>query len=433
MTDTKYIGTAPGRLDVMGGIADYSGSLVLQKQIKQTTTVTFKHRNDGLILAKTFSTDEPSSTFIIEYKNLLRSGNILDFQYAREQFQGKAGGSWAAYVIGCLLVLQHYKGIQISGAELEISSTIPEGKGVSSSAALEIATMRALEKAFDLHFAKNEMAKLAQIVENNIVGAPCGLMDQLASAYGHPNFLLPIICQPDRLLPKIEIPEYLHFVGIDSGLRHHVGGASYADVRAAAFMGYSIIAQHYGHSHDEILEAMAKNRQSLAHHGYLCNVNKNQYLKALENLLPEQISGEEYFHHYGSNIDSATKIYADKTYKVHQSVAHAIFENDRINHYYLLFKEVGLDEKVIFNKLGQYMYQSHDSYSQVGLGSAGTDRLVALAKEHRGQGIYGAKITGGGSGGTVCFLAIGQQGMDTCHKIHEQYQQEIGKNTLIIL
>ena len=79
------------------------------------------------------------------------------------------------------------------------------------------------------------------------------------------------------------------------------------------------------------------------------------------------------------------------------------------------------------------MYQSHDSYSQVGLGSAGTDRLVALAKEHRGQGIYGAKITGGGSGGTVCFLAIGQQGMDTSHKIHEQYQQEIGKNTLMIL
>ena len=67
-----------------------------------------------------------------------------------------------------------------------------------------------------------------------------------SSYFGEKRKLLPILCQPDTLYPLLEIPENLHFIGIDSGLRHFVGGASYSDVRTAAFMGYSIIASRNG-------------------------------------------------------------------------------------------------------------------------------------------------------------------------------------------
>jgi galactokinase len=429
MESSVYFGTAPGRLDVMGGIADYSGALVLQKQIKECTTVRYTPRQDSLLIAKTFSPEEPASAFIIDANVLLKDGQV-DFAHARAAFQGKAGGSWAAYVLGCLLVLQKHKGIKLQGAEFEIHSEIPEGKGVSSSAALEVATLKALQQAYCVTFQKNEIALLAQIVENQIVGAPCGLMDQLTCAFGQANHLLPIICQPDRLLPMLAIPNYVHFVGIDSGLRHHVGGASYTDVRAAAFMGYSIIAQHHGHSQDQISQALEQNqRKGLIYNGYLAGMPNEIFDKKYRNILPESIIGEEYLHLYGSSIDPHTKILPEKTYNIRQCTSHPIFENNRIAHFYRLFSEVALDEKVIFKTLGKYMHQSHDSYSTIGLGSAGTDRIVQLAKQNTSNGIYGAKITGGGSGGTVCILAVGNQGLDACHGIHQQYQKELGRPT----
>ena len=78
-------------------------------------------------------------------------------------------------------------------------------------------------------------------------------------------------------------------------------------------------------------------------------------------------------------------------------------------------------------KIGLLMYESHKRYTSVQLGSSATDRLVELAKENADNGIYGAKITGGGSGGTVCILAEGDKGLETVHKIYSQYQNEIGK------
>ncbi len=73
------------------------------------------------------------------------------------------------------------------------------------------------------------------------------------------------------------------------------------------------------------------------------------------------------------------------------------------------------------------MYQSHTGYTICGLGNIYTTEIVEMVKEQQGKGVYGAKITGGGSGGTVCILCDGEEGLQTARSIHAQYQQKHGK------
>lgn len=429
MKPNRFEGIATGRLDVMGGIADYSGSLVLQKPINETTVVTFIPRTDGLIVARTFSKEEDVDVFIIEYQKLLLNGEV-NYEYAKSIFKLNTGGSWAAYVVGCLLVLQKEKKIKILGGEFEIRSEIPEGKGVSSSAALEIATMKAISKYFKLSFLGTEMAILAQIVENQIVGAPCGLMDQLACCFGNKNEILPILCQPDILLPSIQIPSNIHFIGIDSGTRHHVGGNSYSDVRKAAFMGYSIVANHLEVPNNEIIKARKTNiKQHLPFKGYLTNISKEEWLNLYSQILPNSMYGHEYIENFENTIDPITSIIPEKYYSIKACASHPVLENDRIKKFHEIFKNLVITKNIEedLKKIGLLMYESHKSYTSVQLGSSATDRLVELAKENANNGIFGAKITGGGSGGTVCILAEGDKGLETVHKIFNQYQNEIGK------
>jgi L-arabinokinase len=413
----------------MGGISDYSGALVLQKPIKEKTIVNFSKRTDGLVIARTYSKEEEESVYIVEYQKLKKE-SAIDYDFAKSVFALSKSGTWAAYIIGCLLVLQKEKGIEVNGGEFEVRSEIPEGKGVSSSAALEIATMNALSKAYNLKFEGTEQAILAQIVENKIVGAPCGLMDQLSCAYGEPNTLLPIICQPDKIMPAIEIPNEMHFIGIDSGTRHHVGGASYSDVRKAAFMGYSIIANYLGITNNEIIKArQSVQKIHLPFKGYLSNISKKEWEEKLVSLLPNGIYGYEFIEKYESTIDPITTIIPEKFYNIKACTSHPVLENDRIK----MFLEIMLNlnksknKRLDYEKMGEIMYKSHRSYSSVQLGSSGTDRLVEMVKAEKGNGVYGAKITGGGSGGTVCILAVGDQGLNTAHQIHKEYQKELEK------
>src|SRR5678815_1616432 len=238
--DSIISATAPGRMDVMGGIADYSGSLLLQMPIKQTTTVNIQMRDDDVFNFRTQIAKNKTEDFTIHIsdvkeRSLEEAGMII---------RSLKGGDWAVYVLGCFLVLQKEKSIALTGANVFIESKVPWGKGVSSSAALEVATMNALNHLYQLSLGKEELALLAQMAENLVAGAPCGLMDQLSSHLGQKNKLLPLICQPHLVDKAISIPRGINFSGIDSGVRHAVSGASYSDVRAAAFMSYSITVSY---------------------------------------------------------------------------------------------------------------------------------------------------------------------------------------------
>ncbi len=420
----KYVeASAPGRLDVMGGIADYSGSLVLQMPIKERTYVKLQLRSDYKYSITSQSSGEQSLFAEGDYRSLLNNGEV-DFAFAHHRLS-QTNSAWTAYVIGCALVLQRKKGIDFKGATISIQSTIPLGKGVSSSAALEVATMRALAEAFNISFEGTELPIRAQQVENNIVGAPCGLMDQLACYFGQPGKLLPIVCQPDLVQEPIAIPSDIHFIGIDSGLRHQVSGVSYGDVRTAAFMGYSIIAKELGVSRSVLLKASESGDFSqLPYQGYLANVTIAEYEEKFKTVFPEFISGKDFISSYGLTIDPLLTVDEFKTYHIQACASHPIYENDRViqfaEHLKLLNKSTLAERSNLIQSMGELMYQSHESYSRCGLGSTLTDELVCYS--HQYKNIVGAKITGGGSGGTVCYLAIGDEGRKEVNKIHREYQ-----------
>ena len=169
------------------------------------------------------------------------------YEQVRSWFDADPARHWAAYIAGVFHVLaREHDATFHEGATLFIESDVPEGKGVSSSAALEAATMEAVLAAWHLDVPPRLRAIRCQQVENLIVGAPCGVMDQMASICGEADSLMALLCQPAEFQGSIALPTELAVWGIDSGIRHAVTGADYGAVRVGAFMGYRILADLAG-------------------------------------------------------------------------------------------------------------------------------------------------------------------------------------------
>lgn len=426
----SFENSAPGRMDVMGGIADYSGSLVLQMAIRRKTNVTVSLHNEGIFRVTSDNEGGNPLHTEIALSALLKNGAV---EYAEVNRVLRSTESlWAGYVVGCALVLMRERDVRIQGADFRISSDVPIGKGVSSSASLEVATMKALADALQISLEGTALPVLAQRVENLIVGAPCGLMDQLASYFGTPGKLLPIVCQPDKVLEEINVPAEMHFVGIDSGVRHSVGGTNYGDVRCAAFMGYTIIANSLGVNEKEIgLARTTGGRSALPFGGYLCNISVHDFQQRFRSILPESITGADFIRQFGSTVDALSSIDLAKEYQIRECTAHPVFENERVHEFKRIVERKTLTEGQ-WVRLGQLMFESHESYSRCGLGSERTDEIVNRAKEFLNDDVFGAKITGGGSGGTVCVLAKGQMGLEHAYKIHRQFSSKY-KTTLSLI
>ena len=383
------VARAPGRLDLMGGIADYSGSLVLQMPIQEATLVALQRVTEPEVRIVSLHAERQGeeALFAMPLADLYPDGQPLSYAAAQAYFKGTPEKAWAAYVAGAFLVLMRERAVQFSeGARIFIHSAVPEGKGVSSSAAIEVATMSALAAAWEIPIPPRAMAQLCQQVENLVVGAPCGIMDQMTAVYGEPHKLLSLLCQPAEVQGMVTIPSELAVWGIDSGIRHAVSGADYRSVRVGAFMGY------------RILQTLA----GVDWQGYLANLTPSEYEHQYAAQLPEQMQGADFLAHYGHTTDPVTRVDPQRTYAIRQPTAHPIYEHFRVRTFAELLKgEIASSAA----QLGELMYQSHASYSACGLGSSGTDELVRLARQAGpAQGIYGAKITGGGSGGTVAVL-----------------------------
>ena len=423
-TEGKIISaTAPGRMDVMGGIADYSGSLLLQMPIKQATTVSIQKRNDGVFHFRTQISKKKTADFIIHVsaikdRPLIEGGNTIKLV---------VGGDWAVYVLGCFLVLDKEKKVDLTGANVFIKSDVPWGKGVSSSAALEVATMNALSQLYKLSLGKEELAVMAQMAENRVAGAPCGLMDQLTSHLGKKNKLLPLICQPHHVDKPISIPRGINFSGIDSGVRHAISGASYSDVRAAAFMSYTIIALNEGASIEELDEARTSGKwHRLPYKGFLANIPVAVFEEKYISLLPTAISGKDFLFQYKISIDTVTQINEDRIYKPSVCGSHPVYENARVNEFKNLLKSFKKqdDTQIALKQMGNLMLQSHQSYSRAGLGNEFTDKIIELVQgAGTDSGVFGARVSGGGNGGTVCVLSYGKKGKEAVKEICLKYMQ----------
>ena len=394
------VARAPGRLDVMGGIADYSGSLVLELPLEVATFVAAQATTDACLTVRSLAA--VGSDMDAEVSVPLPAAN--DDGYST-LFATDARRRWAAYVLGAVPVLQRECAIRITqGVRLLVDSSVPLNKGVSSSAALEVAAMSAICGAFGVALEPRQLALLCQRVENVVVGAPCGVMDQMTAACGERDRLLALLCQPAELEGQVALPPTLELWGIDSGIRHEVGGADYVAVRVGAFMGYRIIAAlarlpvtEVGDGHVQIVDPRW--------HGYLANITPSKWESTYRDHLPERVEGASFLRAFGGISDTVTEVNPTRTYSVRAATAHPIYEHHRVQHFrQLLESGAAAEEDRLL--LGELMYQSHESYGACGLGSSGTDRLVALVRDAGpAAGLYGAKITGGGSGGVVAVLA----------------------------
>ena len=416
------IARAPGRLDVMGGIADYSGSLVLEMPLA-CATFAVAQAQDARRLDVISLRDGRRFQFGIELDEIATGASSTPDTLA-DRFAAGAGDRWAAYVVGSVYRCLTLNAVAPThGLRVLIMSDVPEGKGVSSSAALEVATMAATAASFDVEMDGVTLATQCQWAENHIARAPCGIMDQMTSALGQRDRLLRLRCQPASVEGHVVVPEGYRFYGIDSGIRHAVSGSDYGTVRTAAFMGYRMIADLAG-----LTTTSDGNRARVRDDrwgGYLANITPTELARDFVDWLPERMHGAQFLARYGGITDTVTRVDPARWYPVRQATSHPVHENERVARFADLLSS-GLDQPEAAVRMGALMFESHASYSSCGLGSDGTDRLVDLVADvNPSEGLFGAKITGGGSGGTVAVFGT-EAARSAVHHIARQYEQETG-------
>jgi galactokinase len=198
---------APGRVNLIGEHTDYNGGFVLPVALELATTIAAAPSRDGKL--RIYSEDR-------KQMREFDAAQIASLAPARD---------WTDYPIGVAQQLVA-AGIPVEPANLLIQSTVPEGSGLSSSAALEVSSALAFLKGRELD--KLELAKLCQRAERNFVGMPCGIMDQYISVFGRRHSAVEIDCLSlgHRL---VALPEGITFVAVNTMVKHALSGSAYRD------------------------------------------------------------------------------------------------------------------------------------------------------------------------------------------------------------
>jgi galactokinase len=219
-TAPEGVWAAPGRVNLIGEYTDFNDGFVMPLALPHTARAAVARRTDGEL--RLHSTDVP--------------GGVVQLRV--DQLAPHEGHGWAAYPAGVVWALRE-AGHRITGADIQLTSTVPTGAGLSSSAALEVVTALALNDLFGLGLSAAELAVLAQRAENAFVGVPCGVMDQMASACcveGHALHL------DTRDLTQRQVPfdlaaHGLQLLVVDTRVKHALGDGAYAERRAGCEAG----------------------------------------------------------------------------------------------------------------------------------------------------------------------------------------------------
>lgn len=406
-------------MDFLGGVADYSGGHVLPIPLRQMTTVKLSGLPQDLFVFRASGYQEVTL-------------DATPWKLARHSDDGTAlwkkhwsairPSRWIDYPLSCLLTfIARTSWWPQGGLLFEIDSDVPEAMGVSSSAALEIATLRALRQAAGLEISDLDLAHWGQFAENHWVGAPCGLMDQLASSCGRPAHFLPICCQPDQLGPSIPLPPGLHLVGWPSGVKHSVAGSAYGRARTAAFMGKKIIERNCHQTFSHAVEIPAA-----------------LFAREMEKL-PPALSGEDYLCRYESVDDPLSAIVPETVYPVRAALRFPWEESYRVKEAAQIITALSGDGGLQNNfssaliRLGQLLEASHQAYSAMGLGAPETDAMGdAIRQMGPSEGFYGSRISGGGAGGTVVVL-LESKALTKLENIRDQWDGSAGQQPLIVI
>jgi galactokinase len=417
-----WVARAPGRLDVMGGNVDYTGGMVLQGLLREAVWVAVQPRADDAIRVL----NPGAARFGWATGFQLRSGDLCDPESVRAHCEEREGARWGCYVLGALYFLRRFHGCE-GGAEVFIASDLPPNKGVSSSAALEVATLKAAAAAWGISLDGVALATAGQWVENVVAGAACGIMDQAAIVLGRENHLLPVLCQPCRPFAPLTLPAGICIWGIDSMAPRSTSGEAYETARAAAFMGYRLICLLEGIDVVPEEDAAIPRWTDSRWNGYLSNLPVSEFHARHERGLPESLSGREFMERAGKHVDPFTTIDPVREYPVRAAVRYATEENLRVQRVSSLLKAAARDGaesslRSSLRMIGEILCQSHAAYAECGLGSAACDELVARALN---AGLPGAKMTGGGAGGVVAVLGCSNDWPMVC-SIAQEYAGERG-------
>ncbi len=368
---TIVLSRAPGRLDVLGGVADYSGSLVLELPLAAAALAAAQPTDDGTVVAVSG-----------DLRMMLEVATLVDEPLAELSARFAGPTAWGAYVLGAIALLLREERASPGGLRVMVSSDVPQGKGLASSAAIGVAVLQAVAACLGHTADPRRLALISQQAEQLFAGAPCGSMDQMTAAYGERGHLLLLLCRPAEIVRSIPLPAPLAVWGIDSGIRHAVAGAAYRRARCAAFMGKTLLG-----CEDEYLAALDPSE-----------VDPEQ--------LPERMSGTEFLERHGSVTDPASTVEPEVVYPVRAATLYPLEEQVRVRAFAELLAGSITGERA--QLLGELMYESHLGYSRCGLGTRETDELVAAVRQAGWErGLAGARASAGGSGGTVVVLGHG--------------------------
>jgi galactokinase len=409
----------PARLDVMGGIADYSGANVCEAVLGRGVLMGLQARTDRTLRIRTM----PAGLKALPIETRLpldsfKSGEgLASYAEIRAFCQANPLANWAAYIVGSIFTLLKEEPVKLPyGFNLLLLSAIPMNVGIGSSAAVEIGTLSCLNAYLGLKLSPSRMAQLGQMAENHVVGAPCGIMDQTAITSGRQGCLTHILCRPGEVRGEVEIPPGTGFVGINSMVRHSVAGSPYSDTRIGAFMGRKIIN-----------DLRVKAGRAPLHH--LTELTVAEFRAAYENALPPEIVGSEFLQRYQTHDDAVTRISPDATYRVAGPTRHPIEENERVLKFMDALRAANSGDAAALLTAGECMFGAHDSYkNNCQLSTEEVDFLVDSVRE-RGvkAGLYGAKITGGGTGGTVAVFGKLDALAKHIPEIAREYSRRIGQ------
>jgi len=400
-----HIARSPGRMDVMGGNVDYTGGLVFQATIREATWAAVQLRTDDLFVFHNPQMADQGWDADVEVGLSI----LADEGKTRSFVSAGPGVRWTSYVAGVFhLLIRRYPEKVRRGATVYIESNVPLNKGVSSSAAVEVAVMKAAVAAYDIPLQGIELALACQWVENVIAESGCGIMDQAAAVLGDEGHMLPLLCQPCQPYPLVRLADELTVWGIDSGVSHMVSGMEYEAARAASFMGYKLICDF------EKIPVRLDERGKIPRftdpkwNGYVSDISASRFRSRYEAMLPQSMTEKEYLASAQVHVDPFSTLRAGVPYRVRACTRYAIEENLRIQTFVSLARTTdaaGAEDR--YRIMGELMYQSNWAYTECGLGCVQIDQIVELVREAGPQnGLYGAKVSGGGAGGTVVVLGL---------------------------
>ena len=425
------VARAPGRLDCMGGMADYSGALVLQTPIDRAVLVAAAKREDERFHVASLGWDAEGGEgpAVADWPLSIfhqSDGQVVTAKAFREHFDGQP---WVRHVAGVFFALlesgdiPHFGG----GVTMVIRSDIPVHAGLASSAAIQVATARALAELFDVNLSAQAIAAACRTADREVVGTEPGLVDHLTCLQGEPESLLQIRCQPGEVLGILPLPQDMTLAAVDAGFRLPIYRERGAYNRACSVIGKYLIDRILLHSGGVFSDPTS---------GYLASISPNEYVRRFRNELPVKLRGRELESWYGLPEDLDFEVKSDQVYKVRSRTEHHIYENDRTYRFMERLARVRrTGERDALVEAGELMYASHWSYGQrCGMGSIETDVLVNLIRE-RGpsQGLFGAKVTGGGCGGTVAVLmSRNATALEALRSVCTLYAERTGRHPTVL-